>query len=210
VVDIQARIEASRGVNSQSIGISREDLARAQARVAFERDALSQSITRIEAARAAANERRATAARASAERNAAQAEALGKAVTADDFVFGWQVSSDASLEIVDRASALRVQSMTAPDARTLIVTWKEPYAYYAYFRNHEPLPRHVIGEAYQKNKATLKQSPYGTRPLLGGSFTVSEWVSQSHVTLVRNKAAKLWAPQLDEITWKIIPQTQTI
>lgn len=134
----------------------------------------------------------------------------GVAVTADDFVFGWQVSSDASLEIVDRASALRVQSMTAPDARTLIVTWKEPYAYYAYFRNHEPLPRHLLGEAYQKNKSTLKQSPYGTRPLLGGSFTVSEWVSQSHLTLVRNKAAKLWAPQLDEITWKIIPQTQTI
>jgi peptide/nickel transport system substrate-binding protein len=134
----------------------------------------------------------------------------GKAVTADDFVFGWQVSSDASLEIVDRASALRVQSMTAPDARTLIVTWKEPYAYYAYFRNHEPLPRHVLDQEYQKNKSTLKQSPYGTRPLLGGSFTVSEWVSQSHLTLVRNKAAKLWAPQLDEITWKIIPQTQTI
>lgn len=100
VVDIQARIEASRGVNSQSIGISREDLARAQARVAFERDALSQSITRIEAARAAANERRATAARASAERNAAQADALSKAVTADE-------ASIASLlkrvEVLDRA-----------------------------------------------------------------------------------------------------------
>lgn len=100
VADIQARIEASRGTNSQSIGISREDLARAQARVAFEREALSQSLARIEAARLAANERRATAARASAERNAAQAEALSKAVTADE-------ASIASLlkrvEVLDRA-----------------------------------------------------------------------------------------------------------
>jgi len=100
VADVQARIEASRGANSQSIGISREDLARAQARVAFEREALSQSLARIEAARVAANERRATAARASAERNAAQADALSKAVTADE-------ASIASLlkrvEVLDRA-----------------------------------------------------------------------------------------------------------
>jgi len=100
VADVQARIEASRGDNSQSIGISREDLARAQARVAFEREALSQSLARIEAARVAANERRATAARASAERNSAQADALTKAVTADE-------ASIASLlkrvEVLDRA-----------------------------------------------------------------------------------------------------------
>ena len=100
VADVQARIEASRGDNNQSIGISREDLARAQARVAFEREALSQSLARIEAARVAANERRATAARASAERNSAQADALTKAVTADE-------ASIASLlkrvEVLDRA-----------------------------------------------------------------------------------------------------------
>lgn len=100
VADVQARIEASRGANSQSIGISREDLARAQARVAFEREALSQALARIEAARVAANERRATAARASAERNAAQADALSKAVAADE-------ASIASLlkrvEVLDRA-----------------------------------------------------------------------------------------------------------
>ena len=66
IIDKKALIEASRGVNNQSIGISREDLTRAQERVAFERDTLSQSLARIESARAAANERRATAARASA------------------------------------------------------------------------------------------------------------------------------------------------
>ncbi len=100
VADVQARIEASRGDNNQSIGISREDLTRAQARVAFEREALSQSLARIEAARVAANERRATAARASAERNSAQADALTTAVTADE-------ASIASLlkrvEVLDRA-----------------------------------------------------------------------------------------------------------
>lgn len=100
VVDLQARIEASRGVNSQSIGIGREDLARAQARVAFEREALSQALARIEAARVAANERRATAARASAERNAAQAEALSKAVAADEAAIASLLKR---VEVLDRA-----------------------------------------------------------------------------------------------------------
>lgn len=100
VADIQARIEASRGTNSQSLGISREDLARAQARVAFEREALSQSLARIEAARVAANERRATAARASAERNAAQADALSKAVTADEAAIASLLKR---VEVLDRA-----------------------------------------------------------------------------------------------------------
>lgn len=134
----------------------------------------------------------------------------GVPVTSHDFVFGWQVSADPALEVVDRVTALRVQSMEAKDDRTFTVTWKEPYAYYAYYRNHEPLPRHLLDKAYKENKATLKQSPYGTKPVLGGSFTVSEWVPQSHLTLVKNPHAKAWAPQLDEITWKIIPQTQTI
>ncbi len=134
----------------------------------------------------------------------------GVAVTSGDFIFGWQVSADPSLEVVDRATAVRVQSMEAQDDRTFTVTWKEPYAYYAYYRNHEPLPRHLLDAPYKNNKATLKQSQYGTKPVLGGSFTVSEWVPQSHLTLSRNTHAKLWAPQLDEITWKIIPQTQTI
>ncbi len=134
----------------------------------------------------------------------------GVAVTADDFIFAWTMMKDAELEVLDRASALRVRSMTSSAPRTLVVTWEKPYAYYAYFRNHEPLPRHLLESAYLKDKASLKQSSYGTRPVLGGGFTVAEWVPQSHITLRRNPFAKAFAPQLDEIVWKIIPQTQTM
>ena len=134
----------------------------------------------------------------------------GVAVTADDFIFGWTMMKDKDLEVLDRASALRVRSMTSPQPRILVVTWEKPYAYYAYFRNHEPLPKHILEPVYLKDKASLKQSSYGTRPVLGGGFTVSEWVPQSHITLRRNPHAKAMAPQLDEIVWKIIPQTQTM
>ncbi len=134
----------------------------------------------------------------------------GIAVTADDFIFGWQLMKDPDLEVLDRASAMRVRSMTSSSPRELVVTWEKPYAYYAYFRNHEPLPKHLLQPIYDKDKASLKQSSYGTRPVLGGGFTITEWVPQSHITARRNPHAKAFAPQLDEIVWKIIPQTQTM
>ena len=134
----------------------------------------------------------------------------GVAVTAADFIFGLTMMKEKDLEVLDRASAMRVRSMTSPAPRTLVVTWEKPYAYYAYFRNHEPLPKHILEPVYLKDKASLKQSSYGTRPVLGGGFTVAEWVPQSHITLRRNPYAQAMAPQLDEIVWKIIPQTQTM
>lgn len=100
IIDKKALIEASRGVNNQSIGISREDLTRAQDRVAFERDTLSQGLARIESARSAANERRATAARASAERNSAQADALTKSAAADEATIASLLKR---VEVLDRS-----------------------------------------------------------------------------------------------------------
>lgn len=134
----------------------------------------------------------------------------GKPVVADDFVFGWKVMRDPDLEVLDRASAVRVKEMSATDARTLVVTWREPYAYYAYFRNHEPLPKHLLEATLLSDKGKLKESPYGTRPVLGGAFSVVDWVPQSHITLKKNPHASAMAPALDEIVWKIVPQTQTM
>ncbi|MBI1948106.1 MAG: peptide ABC transporter substrate-binding protein [Deltaproteobacteria bacterium] len=133
----------------------------------------------------------------------------GAPVTADDFVFTWRLYQDPSIEIVDRTIAERVLDMAAPDARTLVVTWREPYAYYAVFRNHEVLPRHLVEPELTRLGAKLKESPYGAAPTLGGAFTIKEWVPGSHVVAVRNPHA-VPAPHLDEIVWRIIPETTTL
>lgn len=133
----------------------------------------------------------------------------GAPVTAHDFVFGHEIGSDPRLEIVDRTTPDRVLSIDAPDPRTLVVVWKERYAGYAGLRVHEPLPRHVL-EAVWRSGADLKQQPAAHRPLLGGAFTVAEWVPGSHVRLVKNPYARAQAPALDEITWRFIPQTTAL
>lgn len=133
----------------------------------------------------------------------------GHPVTADDFVFTWHLMLDPSIEIVDRTAAERVLEMTAPDARTLVVTWKAPYAYYAVFRNHEVLPRHLVEPELLRLGGKLKESSFGVTPTLGGAFTIKEWVPGSHIVAMRNPHAQP-APLLDEIVWQIIPETTTL
>lgn len=133
----------------------------------------------------------------------------GRPVTADDFVFTWRLYQDPGIEIVDRTIAERVLDMAAPDARTLVVTWHEPYAYYAVFRNHEVLPRHLVEPELARLGAKLKESRYGAAPTLGGAFTIKEWVPGSHVVAVKNPHARP-PPLLDEIVWRIIPETTTL
>jgi peptide/nickel transport system substrate-binding protein len=134
----------------------------------------------------------------------------GIAVTSDDFLFTHKLYEDPNLEIVDRTISDRVLSMEAKDTRTFVVTFKEPYAYYAMMRNHEVVPRHIVEPLWQTKGAALKDDPFGTTPVLGGAFTIKEWVPGSHITAVRNPYAVAFKPKLDEIVWRIIPQTSTL
>lgn len=134
----------------------------------------------------------------------------GKAVTADDFVFTWQLMRDERLEIVERATVERVASMAAPDPRTLVVTFRQPYAYYAAYRNHEVLPRHLVEPIWNSKGAALKEDGFGTTPVLGGAFTIADWTPGSHIIARRNPHAVTFKPVLDEIVWRFIPQTSAL
>lgn len=134
----------------------------------------------------------------------------GAPVTADDFVFTWRLYQDDRLEIVDRTVSDRVLSMEAPDPRTLVVTFREPYAYYAVFRNHEVVPRHLVEPIWKAKGAALKEDRFGTVPILGGAFTIAEWVPGSHIVARRNPHAVTLRPKLDEIIWRFLPQTSTL
>jgi peptide/nickel transport system substrate-binding protein len=76
----------------------------------------------------------------------------GQPVTAEDFVFGFQVQNDARLSFARGALGRRVQSVTAPDERTLTMVWNEPYYQAAAIGTApnalQPLPRHVLQSTY--------------------------------------------------------------
>jgi len=100
---------------------------------------------------------------------------------------------------------------TVVDDSTVRVTFKEPYAPF--------LANSAVGVlAMLSPKTTPTQgADVGKRPIGSGPFTVSEWVSQDHITLTRNAAYARRAPwsdhqgppYLERIVWRIIPESNS-
>ena len=95
----------------------------------------------------------------------------GTPLTAHDFAFGFQVQGDTRLTYARGNLARRVQSLSAPDDRSLVVVWNEPY----YLANAigtspnalQPLPRHLLQEAYERGPIeTFESHPYWTTEFL--------------------------------------------
>ena len=137
----------------------------------------------------------------------------GKPLIADDFILEYQIRKDPTQEVIDRTTIEKIESMESrgENHKTLVITWMEPYAYHHNYRNLEALPAHVVGPLYESAPEKLKRSEFGSKPLLAGAFTLSEWSPGEFITAVKNKFAKgFLKPKLDEITWLIIPQTNTL
>ncbi len=137
----------------------------------------------------------------------------GKPLIADDFVLNYEIHKDPTQEVIDRTGVEKIERMESigVDKKTLVVTWKEPYAYYANYRNHEALPVHILGPLYQLNPERLKKSPFAQTPMLAGAYTITEWSPGEYIRAEVNAYAKGWLkPKVKEIVWRIIPQTNTL
>src|SRR2546425_11423338 len=97
------------------------------------------------------------------------------------------------------------------DAHTVRVRFKQPYAPFLRMAGLSPLAP-ISPAAVQKMGQDFSRRPVGTGP-----FMVKEWVSKSHVTLVRNPdyawpsatAAHRGPAHLEEITWRFVPEATT-
>ena len=121
----------------------------------------------------------------------------GTPVTADDFVFAWRRILDPKtastysyfIYVIKNAEAINGGKLPpealgghALDARTLQMDLVHPAPYLLEILMHTalcPLPRHVV-EA--KGKAWALPGAY----VGNGPFTLSEWVPNGHITLVKN------------------------
>ncbi|MEW5848874.1 MAG: peptide ABC transporter substrate-binding protein [Myxococcota bacterium] len=132
----------------------------------------------------------------------------GTPVTAHDFIFAHEVLADPTQEVRDRTVVEKVEKLEAQDEKTLVVHWKEPYAFYLAYRNHPALPRHALEKAYRVDGGrtlSLKKSEFGRAPLLYGPFMFQEWKPGEYIRLVRNPHAHL-KPVVDEVIWRFVPK----
>ncbi|MEA2639119.1 MAG: peptide/nickel transport system substrate-binding protein [Chloroflexota bacterium] len=138
----------------------------------------------------------------------------GGPITSDDVVFTAEVGRDKGLPILNEVAYNSVQSIEAPDPRTIVVRWKQPFidadALFS-SRASLPIPRHLLEDAYAGDKSTFLQNPYWSQQYIGsGPFRVKEWQYDTSLTLVANDDYILGRPKIDEIDIRFVGDVNAI
>ncbi|GAB1577325.1 ABC transporter substrate-binding protein [Bordetella petrii] len=126
----------------------------------------------------------------------------GKPFSSADVVFSYEKV----LSKTPRTRGLmeNVESLTAPDADTVVFKLKEPYAAFLYafdIGGGAILPKHLYDV-----DTPIAQNPNNAHPIGTGPFKFKKWERGSYIELVKNENYwKPGRPYLDGITYRMIP-----
>lgn len=137
----------------------------------------------------------------------------GTPITSADYVFGTTVAQDRELGTTINANYASIDSIQAPDPRTVVVKWKKTYIDADVFSGGllQMLPRHLLEGAYAGNKAVFYSQPYWSSGLIhAGPYQVREWYPDSHVILEAYNGYVLGRAKIDQIEVKFIPDANTM
>src|SRR6266567_4616421 len=131
----------------------------------------------------------------------------GTPLTSDDLLFTATVAKDASLSLAVRdATYDLIERIDAPDARTAVVTWREPYFLadalfsFAGMTSTNPLPKHLLEQPYLEDKTTFDQNPFWTTAYVSaGPFRLRSWEQGSRAVFEAFPDYVFGRPKLDEI-----------
>jgi peptide/nickel transport system substrate-binding protein len=139
----------------------------------------------------------------------------GAPLTADDVLFSYAVAMDQRVPIESREIAQRIEKIEAPDPLTVIVTYKERYAYagMGIATLWGILPKHVLQQAYEQNPSRLGESPFGINAeatIGNGPFVVKSIVAGSEVVMEANPSYHRGRVPLNRIVFRIFQDVNAL
>ncbi len=129
----------------------------------------------------------------------------GTPLTADDFIFTYDMTVSPKNAVAQVAPYDKIDKIEAPDAQTVVMTFKEPFAPWQGTLWHGIIPKHILQPVFDKD-GTLDKAEWNRKPTVGcGPFVFTEWESGSFARFTAND--KYWAgrPKLDEIFVRFVP-----
>lgn len=129
----------------------------------------------------------------------------GTPVTADDFVFTWEMAVSPNNTVTSAYPYDQIESVTAPDPQTVVVTFAEPFAPWLATLWHGILPAHILRPIYEA-EGTIDNAEWLKNPQVGcGPYLLDTWESGSYARFVRNENYWGERPILDEIFIRFVP-----
>ncbi len=129
----------------------------------------------------------------------------GTPITSADFIFTYEMVVDPNNIVTSTYPYDQIATAEAPDERTVILTFDEPFVPWQATLWHGILPQHVLGPVYEAD-GTLDNAEWNLAPTVGaGPYVFAEWESGSFARFVANENYWGPAPNIDEIFVRFVP-----
>jgi peptide/nickel transport system substrate-binding protein len=142
----------------------------------------------------------------------------GAPLTADDFVFSWQVYATPELGTASTPPINLIQDVVAPDDRTVLIHWKQPYASAGSLQSVgtganglPPLRRSILAAALESGSAdAILNHPYWGTSFVGlGPYRLDRWEPGAFIEAAAFDRHALGAPKIQRIKLLFMPDGNT-
>jgi peptide/nickel transport system substrate-binding protein len=145
----------------------------------------------------------------------------GTPFSAEDFVFTWRTMSvpEAGFGLFKDAPPFRqMEDMSAPDPRTLVIRWNEPFPGANVLQSGgsrmglAPFPRHLLQNVVQDaNFEALGNHPYWTRGFIGlGPYKLDRWELGAFMEAVPFDGHVLGRAKISRLRYQFFDEPQAI
>jgi peptide/nickel transport system substrate-binding protein len=143
----------------------------------------------------------------------------GQPLEAEDYVFAKRVYGQPGVEITRPRPERLMESVVASDPTTLLIRWRSPYpgANALVINDFDPLPRHILGEAFARvehdaaQAAAFNNLPYWKSEYVGtGPYRLVAWEAGSHFEGAAFDRFALGKPRIDRVIHKLMDDTVVI
>lgn len=137
----------------------------------------------------------------------------GAPFTAEDLAFTREVLTHPELPVARSVHVQTMERIDVVDPLTAVVTWKTTFyqPLYLGLREFWPLPKHVLGDAFQGEKTAFTNLPYWTTEYVNlGPFRLVEFGMGETLVLERFENFFLGRPKVDKVVIRIIPDANAL
>jgi peptide/nickel transport system substrate-binding protein len=129
----------------------------------------------------------------------------GEPITSADFLFVYEMYTSPTNTVASTYPYDLVAGIEAPDERTVVMTFDEPFVPWATTLFQEMLPKHILQPVFDA-EGSLDEADWNQAPTVGcGPFVFSEWESGSYARFVRNENYYNEPAKIDEIFMRFVP-----
>jgi peptide/nickel transport system substrate-binding protein len=136
----------------------------------------------------------------------------GRPLSAEDFAFAWRVYTAPDLGVATATPQSAIESVDAPDERTVMIRWRQPYPFAESLADgFQALPRHILEQQFQQGQPeAFINHPFWTLEYVGlGPFRLDRWEPGSHLEGVAFDGHVWGRPKIDRLIVRFVADENT-